>query len=96
MRVGQLNFDGLRLPAVSVRKRDLAITVRGHGRRWSADRPSAAFRVFAELDLSSKPDIEMFLARYGDPVGLPGAPNSRAAEWTELHAMLGTAATTMS
>ena len=78
-------------PAVSVSDR-FTIAVRGNGRRWSTGKPLAIWRVFAELDLASKTDVEMFLRRYGDPLGLPGAPESLVPQWNELHTMLRNAA----
>ncbi|SFJ15243.1 hypothetical protein SAMN04515648_2900 [Phyllobacterium sp. CL33Tsu] len=90
MKAEPLVFDGTAFNSVSVV--DTLVSARGTGRRWSTQKPLAFWRVFAEMDLSSSFNVEMFAGRYGDPTGaLPG--QSYLPSWRKVQELLQVPAT---
>ncbi|RWH76856.1 MAG: hypothetical protein EOQ86_19705 [Mesorhizobium sp.] len=65
MREIELVFDGRAFPAASVTNHLITVSGRSNGRRWTASKPLAFWRTFAELELTDDA-IAGWVARYGD------------------------------
>jgi hypothetical protein len=88
MREIKLVFDGRAFPAASVTNHLITVSGRSDGRRWTASKPLAFWRTFAELDLTDDA-IASWVARYGDvKSALASGRSVDAAGWEQLALIL--------